>query len=100
MDRPQVAVSIGPGTRRSSDEVIISVGDNGNGIPSELHQRIFDMFFTTKPPGKGTGQGLAISNAIVRRHGGRINLWSEVGKGTKFEVCMPLCAAMPQCPEP
>jgi len=88
------------GTRRSANEVIISVGDSGVGIHPELHQRIFDMFFTTKPPGKGTGQGLAISNAIVRRHGGRITVWSEVGRGTKFEVILPLCAETPNSSEP
>lgn len=82
----------------AEDEVCkILVEDTGCGIPSHLLSRIFDPFFTTKPTGEGTGLGLSVSLGIVERHGGRILVDSEIGKGTVFTVCLPLsrdrCAA-------
>jgi len=68
----------------------ISVEDNGQGIPNELLPRIFDPFFTTKEPGKGTGLGLTISQNIVHRLGGRIEVHSKVGEGTTFKVYLPM----------
>ena len=78
-------------TRRESsgNAVRIEVEDHGSGIPPEVRDRIFDPFFTTKPPGEGTGLGLSISYGIVRDHGGRIAVQSEVGKGTTFTVVLP-----------
>jgi len=70
--------------------VAISVSDNGLGIPSEARERIFDMFYTSKPPGKGTGQGLAICQSIIAAHDGRIEVASEPGKGTTFTVFLPV----------
>jgi len=71
--------------------VVVRIADNGTGIPPELQQRIFETFFTTKPVGKGTGLGLAISNQIVtEKHQGRLNLHSQVGVGTEFEILLPL----------
>lgn len=71
--------------------VIISVSDNGMGIPADIQSRIFDEFFTTKPAGKGTGLGLAISWQIVtERHQGELKLLSEEGVGTEFRVILPV----------
>jgi len=70
--------------------ITICVEDNGQGIPEELLPRIFDPFFTTKEPGKGTGLGLTISQNIVHRLGGRIQVYSKVGEGTIFKVYLPL----------
>jgi two-component system NtrC family sensor kinase len=77
-------------TRRIDDEIEFSVTDSGVGIPALIRDRIFEMFFTTKPPGKGTGQGLAITLAIVRRHGGSIMVKSEPGAGACFQVRLPI----------
>jgi signal transduction histidine kinase len=77
-------------TFRDGAAVSFSVTDSGIGIPPERHKRIFELFFTTKPPGQGTGQGLAISSAIVRRHGGTIDVESQPGQGARFTVTLPL----------
>lgn len=71
-------------------EVWVEVADTGKGIPPENLNRIFDPFFTTKPVGKGTGLGLSLSYSIVQKHHGRINVSSEVGKGTTFRVYLPV----------
>lgn len=69
-------------------EVEIAIGDNGPGIPPEVMKRVFDPFFTTKE--KGTGLGLSVVYGIVERHGGRIDLKSEVGKGTRVAIRLPV----------
>jgi PAS domain S-box-containing protein len=80
-------------TRQEAGEVLVSVTDNGTGIPAALQERIFEPFFTTKPVGKGTGQGLAIVHAVVvEKHGGRVTVASEPGQGTTFTLCLPLTA--------
>jgi PAS domain S-box-containing protein len=79
-------------TRRTDEECLIDVQDTGCGIPSHLLTRIFDPFFTTKGTGEGTGLGLSVSLGIVERHGGRIVVESEVGKGTTFTVGLPYSA--------
>jgi len=66
------------------------VGDNGCGIAPENLNRIFEPFFTTKPVGSGTGLGLSLSYGIVNRHGGRIEVASVVGQGTRFTVHLPV----------
>ena len=68
----------------------IEVSDTGSGIPPAVLPRIFDPFFTTKSEGEGTGLGLSVSLGIVERHGGKILVESEVGKGTTFILCLPL----------
>ena len=70
--------------------VAIEVADAGIGIAPELQAKIFDLFFTTKPQGRGTGMGLAICHEIVKAHRGRIDVVSEVGKGTRMRVLLPL----------
>jgi two-component system, NtrC family, sensor kinase len=77
-------------TGKSGDEVWLEVEDTGKGIPAEHLNRIFDPFFTTKPIGKGTGLGLSLSYGIVQKHHGRIEVKSEVGKGSTFRVCLPV----------
>jgi signal transduction histidine kinase len=72
------------------EEVWVEVEDTGKGIAPEHINRIFDPFFTTKPVGKGTGLGLSLSYGIVQKHHGRIEVKSEVGKGTCFRVCLPV----------
>lgn len=81
-------------TGQTSEEVWISVADTGGGIPQEQLNRIFDPFFTTKK--KGTGLGLMIVQRIVRAHGGRIELESNVGRGTTFRIWVPLHERSPR----
>ncbi len=76
-------------TRKLDDGVEISVRDNGSGIPDDVIDKIFNPFFTTKPTDQGTGLGLAMSNDIVREHGGTITVDSEPGTYTEFTVYLP-----------
>ncbi|MCD4829785.1 MAG: PAS domain S-box protein [Candidatus Cloacimonetes bacterium] len=79
------------GTRLDGDHAVITIADNGSGMPKDILARIFDPFFTTKEVGKGTGQGLAISHAvIVEKHGGKIDVESTPGKGTTFTLRIPV----------
>jgi len=68
----------------------IEVQDWAGGIAPEIQSQVFDPFFTTKPVGQGTGLGLSLSFSIVKKHGGHIELQSEVGVGTRFKVWVPL----------
>jgi two-component system NtrC family sensor kinase len=92
------------GTRlASSGELEIEVRDDGTGIPPEIMPQIFEPFLTTKEVGKGVGLGLAISRGIMERHGGRIDVQSEYGKGTTFTLTLPLessAAARAETPQP
>jgi signal transduction histidine kinase len=74
-------------------EVRVAVRDDGPGIAPDVLPTIFEPFVTTKDAGRGTGLGLAISHAIVARHGGRIDVATEVGRGTTFTVALPVPAA-------
>ena len=77
-------------TRRDEGRVEISIRDNGNGMPPEVVEKIFNPFFTTKPTDQGTGLGLAISNDIIRQHGGAIRVNTEPGEFTEMLVELPL----------
>ena len=71
-------------------EAVITVSDTGTGIPEPIRQKIFEPFFTTKEVGRGSGQGLAIAQSVVAKHGGQLQFTSEMGKGTTFRVRLPL----------
>lgn len=84
-------------TRRLENQVEIHIRDNGSGIPSDIIEKVFNPFFTTKPTDQGTGLGLALSNDIVREHGGSIQVHSETGEFTEMVIELPL--AMPSTKE-
>jgi signal transduction histidine kinase len=77
-------------TKLVQNSVVVAISDTGSGIPEGQISRIFDPFFTTKPVGEGTGLGLSISYGIIERHGGSIDVESEVGIGTTFTVRIPI----------
>jgi two-component system sensor histidine kinase HydH len=77
-----------PETPRSG--VAVEITDSGCGIPSELLPRIFDLFVTTKTPGKGTGLGLMVCQEIVKSHRGTIDISSQVGQGTCVRIFLPI----------
>jgi len=84
--QPTVSVS----TRKSENSVFITVSDNGNGIPKNIIDKIFQPFFTTKPTGSGTGLGLSLSYDIVKAHGGKIKVDSIEQVGTEFIIELPI----------
>jgi len=77
-------------TWRLKDEVRVSVADNGRGIPAERLERIFEPFYTTKGPGRGTGLGLSLCRQVIEQHNGRISVNSQVGRGSEFIVALPI----------
>jgi len=81
-------------TKNLGDRVEITIRDNGMGIPSEIRDKIFNPFFTTKPPGEGTGLGLSISHdIIVKQHGGSIEVDTQPGEFTEVRIVLPRTAA-------
>jgi PAS domain S-box-containing protein len=80
-------------TRDEGDAAVITVADDGPGIPAEIRTRVFDPFFTTKPVGRGTGQGLAIVRSVVDRHGGSVQFETAPGAGTAFTIRLPFAGA-------
>jgi len=81
---PTVSVS----TKKAGDKILISVKDNGNGIPQKVLDKIFQPFFTTKPTGQGTGLGLSLSYDIVKAHGGELKVQTKEGEGTTFTIVL------------
>jgi len=83
---PIVAVN----TKKQNDKVLISVRDNGNGIPQKVLEKIFQPFFTTKPTGEGTGLGLSLSYDIIKAHGGELKVETKEGVGSVFIISLPV----------
>ena len=84
-------------TRKRDEQVEVRIRDNGNGMPPEIIDQIFNPFFTTKPTGQGTGLGLSICSDIIREHGGTIEVSSEPGEFTEMVIGLPL--ELPDVPE-
>ena len=76
-------------TKKVNDKVEIIVRDNGNGIPQNIVDKIFQPFFTTKPAGQGTGLGLSLAYDVVKAHGGEINIKTKQGEGSEFLIQLP-----------
>jgi two-component system, NtrC family, sensor kinase len=76
-------------SKKVDDKVVLTVKDNGNGIPKKIVDKIFQPFFTTKPTGEGTGLGLSLSYDIVKAHGGEIKVESNEGEGSTFVIQLP-----------
>jgi signal transduction histidine kinase len=76
--------------KTADERLILTISDTGQGIPEEILPKVFDPFFTTKGEGQGTGLGLWLSQGIVERHGGMIQLFSQEGKGTTVEIQLPV----------
>lgn len=76
-------------TKKFEHKVLISIKDNGNGVPQKVLDKIFQPFFTTKPTGQGTGLGLSLSYDIIKAHGGEIKVESIEGKETTFNILLP-----------
>ncbi|MEO6133580.1 MAG: tetratricopeptide repeat protein [Ginsengibacter sp.] len=84
--QPTVSIT----TKKINHKIQVSVTDNGNGIPQNIVDKIFQPFFTTKPTGQGTGLGLSLSYDIVKAHGGEIKVESKAGEGTTFIIELPV----------
>ena len=78
---------------QGNEWVLIRISDNGKGMTEEVRKKIFDPFFTTKPVGVGTGLGLSVSFGIIDKHKGKIKVTSEEGKGTTFNISLPIIQA-------
>ena len=83
---PTVSIS----TKKEGNKVLISVKDNGSGIPQKILGKIFQPFFTTKPTGQGTGLGLSLSYDIVKAHGGELRVETREGEGSAFVILIPV----------
>jgi two-component system NtrC family sensor kinase len=73
-------------TKKLDGKILISVKDNGTGIPQNIVNKIFQPFFTTKPTGQGTGLGLSLAYDIIKAHGGEIKVETKEGEGTEFII--------------
>lgn len=91
-DRPIDRNEITIDTRHAGTRVIVSVADNGRGMPPEVHRRMFEPFFTTRPVGQGSGIGLAVAHGIVQSLGGEIAADSSPGRGTTVHVRLPVAS--------
>ena len=76
-------------TKTIDNQIIISIKDNGTGMPEAVKAKIFQPFFTTKPTGQGTGLGLSLSYDIVKAHGGELKVETKEGEYTEFTIILP-----------
>jgi signal transduction histidine kinase len=76
-------------TKQKGDHIEIKVSDNGNGVPQNVLDKIFQPFFTTKPTGQGTGLGLSLAYDIIKAHSGNINIETKEGEGSEFIIQLP-----------
>ncbi len=83
---PLVTVS----TAKDGNNIVISIRDNGMGIPDEIKEKIFQPFFSTKPTGQGTGLGLSLSYEIIKAHNGQLQVQSQLGSFTEFSIILPI----------
>ena len=77
-------------TKKFGNEIRVTIADTGKGIPQERISRIFEPFYTTKEPGRGTGLGLSVCHRTIKQHGGHILVDSQIGSGTEFTVIIPI----------
>jgi signal transduction histidine kinase len=82
---PQLVIEV----TENASVILVTIKDNGAGIPYQIQSRIMEPFFTTKPVGKGTGLGLCVSFGIIEKHNGKLTFTSEPGKGSTFIVELP-----------
>jgi signal transduction histidine kinase len=85
-ENPMIAIR----TRLENGEIVLDIEDNGCGMPEDVMTHIYDPFFTTKEPGRGTGLGMPIVESILHKHGATIELKSRVGVGTRFTMRFPV----------
>jgi signal transduction histidine kinase len=97
-DGGSIEVRAKPAARAGKNGVAFSVRDRGRGIPAEVLPRIFDPFFTTKPVGQGTGLGLSLTRKIVDAHGGRLEIDTELGRGTTISIWLPAAGTEAETP--
>ena len=87
VEQPKVRVS----TKQEGSNIIITISDNGSGIPEEIKEKIFQPFFTTKVTGDGTGLGLSLSfDIITKGHGGELKVNSTLNEGSEFIIKLPI----------
>src|SRR5438105_11742582 len=87
-------LTLSAATKDLGDRVEIRIRDNGSGVPPDVKEKMFNPFFTTKPPGEGTGLGLSLSHdIIVKQHAGSIEVDTRPGEFTEFRVILPRMAA-------
>ncbi len=88
------AAALAAATKNLGDSVEIRIRDSGTSIPPEVKEKMFNPFFTTKPPGEGTGLGLSLSyDIVVKQHSGSIEVDTQPGEFTEFKVILPRTAS-------
>jgi signal transduction histidine kinase len=87
--RIAVVTRMAEAPERQLPAIVMEITDTGVGIPPDQLSQVFDLFMTTKTHGRGTGLGLAVSQEIVKEHGGRIDITSQVGQGTSVKIFLP-----------
>ncbi|MDZ7685397.1 MAG: HAMP domain-containing sensor histidine kinase [Gammaproteobacteria bacterium] len=86
VENPRIEIAV---ITSDPEAVTIAIRDNGVGINADDKASVFELFYTTKPPGKGTGLGLVNVSRIAADHGGRVDVVSSPGQGAEFRICFP-----------